>query len=282
MTGFFLLDGGIAYPSPGSIASPLAISGNAIEVSRGFHLVEDGTLHTINLAGLLSAAFGASYSPMLWLEAYGGNLDLIHGSGNMFLPAGVDQQLGSTEVMAFVYDPSASKYKPITAVLSSRARVPFSFRLAQMTTSSRASVEQSGGSLIYNTETQTNQAYDGDGWGSLWNTHDATVSTADATVTTLDSIALVEARQLIVETYIEGHRDDFSAACGGTLRLNARRATGGNITLIGSVTADIQSDTTATATMDVDTGTQTARIRVTGVAAQDWDWYSRTRYRIVA
>lgn len=101
-----------------------------------------------------------------------------------------------------------------------------------------------------------------------------TVTTTDATVTTLASIAIAELQMATITAVINGVKSDYSAAIGGTLNAVVRRATGGNVTLVGSATTDIHEDSsgTPTFTLDVDTGTQTARFRVTGISAETWVW----------
>ena len=109
----------------------------------------------------------------------------------------------------------------------------------------------------------------------------ATVQTTDATVTTIASVAVAEDEAVTVTAAISGAIADYSAAIGGEVMIVARRAAAGNVTAVGSVTADVQEDSgsSPTFTADVDTGTQTVRIRVTGVAAETWNW--RVSYQVV-
>lgn len=102
----------------------------------------------------------------------------------------------------------------------------------------------------------------------------ATVQTTDATVTTIASVSVAEDEVVTVTATVSGAIADYSAAIGGTLMIVARRAAGGNVTLVGSVTTDVEEDSgsSPTFTADVDTGTQTVRVRVTGVAAETWNW----------
>lgn len=109
----------------------------------------------------------------------------------------------------------------------------------------------------------------------------ATVQTTDATATTIASADVAEDETVTLTATLTGAIADYSAAIGGTLMIVARRAAAGNVTLVGSVTADVQEDSgsSPTFTADVDTGTQTVRIRVTGVAAETWNWI--TTYEVL-
>jgi hypothetical protein len=102
----------------------------------------------------------------------------------------------------------------------------------------------------------------------------ATVQTTNNTATTLASVAVAEDQAVTVTVTVTGAIADYSAAIGGTLMIVARRAAGGNVTAVGSVTADVEEDSASspTFTADVDTGTQTVRVRVTGVTAETWNW----------
>jgi len=110
----------------------------------------------------------------------------------------------------------------------------------------------------------------------------ATLTTTNNTTTTIASIAVAELQAMTITVTVTGSKSDYSASCGGTLTAVVRRASGGNVTLVGSVTTDIHEDSggSPTFTLDVDTGTQTARIRVTGISAEDWLW--KCRYETLA
>lgn len=110
----------------------------------------------------------------------------------------------------------------------------------------------------------------------------ASVTTTDATETTVVSIPVDEGAVLTITGRVTAYISDLTAACGGTFTAVVRRAVGGNVALVGSVTADVHDDSgtgSPTFTVDVDTGTQTARIRWTGVASEDWT--ARTKYEVL-
>lgn len=102
----------------------------------------------------------------------------------------------------------------------------------------------------------------------------ASIQTTNNTQTTIASILVDELQSVTITATITGAIDDYSAAIGGTLAAVVRRASGGSVTLVGSVTTDIHEDSAGspTFTLDVDTGTETARIRVTGISAENWNW----------
>lgn len=111
-------------------------------------------------------------------------------------------------------------------------------------------------------------------WINIPDYQAATVTTTDATATTLASISVSELQMMTITATVNGRKSDYSAAIGGTATATVRRATGGNVILVGStsVTSNEDSAGTPSFTIDVDTGTQTARLRVTGIAAETWYW----------
>lgn len=103
------------------------------------------------------------------------------------------------------------------------------------------------------------------------------VTTTDATQTTLFSHEVAEGETVVFWASVVGQIANLSASAGRVLWVVARRASGGNVTLVGSVQGDsIQEDSAGTPaiTLDVDTSTQTVRIRVTGIASETWTWYA--------
>lgn len=98
------------------------------------------------------------------------------------------------------------------------------------------------------------------------------VQTTDATVTTLASVSLAELESVTLKGTISAAQSDHTNMVGGDFMISARRASGGNVTLVGSVVTNVNSSSAATFTCDVDTGTQTVRVRVTGVAATTYNW----------
>jgi hypothetical protein len=109
----------------------------------------------------------------------------------------------------------------------------------------------------------------------------ATVQTPGNTATTIASVAVAEDEAVTVTGVVTGAIADYSASIGGTLMIAARRAAGGNVTLVGAATVDVQEDSANAPvfTADVDAGTQTVRLRVTGVAAETWNW--RAAYTVL-
>ncbi|MFO7745431.1 MAG: hypothetical protein R6V36_08610 [Psychroflexus sp.] len=109
----------------------------------------------------------------------------------------------------------------------------------------------------------------------------AQVQTTDATVTTLVGITVNEDEAITLSGTITMAEDDHSNALGGDFIITARRATAGNVTLIGSPVVNVNSSSAATFDCDVDTGTQTVRVRVTGVAATTYNWVTQYTYQKV-
>src|SRR3954469_15234940 len=108
------------------------------------------------------------------------------------------------------------------------------------------------------------------------------VQTTDATVTDLVSIPLSQGDLLVLEARIGGFQSDFSDGIGCWVYVAARRATGGNVTLIGIPIIDIlESDSNTNVSVLADTSGQNLKIQVTGVAAQTWNWVSTHHYHKV-
>jgi hypothetical protein len=108
----------------------------------------------------------------------------------------------------------------------------------------------------------------------------ATVSTSNNTATIIASILIAELSSVVVTGEVVGTKTDYSASLGATFSGAFRRASGGNVTLVGTahVTTDEDSSNSPAVTLVATTGTQTADIKVTGVTGENWDW--RATYRI--
>lgn len=120
----------------------------------------------------------------------------------------------------------------------------------------------------------TDRLLDARQWINIPDYDAATVTTTNNTQTTLASISVSELQMITITATINGRKSDYSAAIGGTVTATVRRATGGNVTLVGSAVVSSNEDSSGTPsfTIDVDTGTQTARLRVTGISAETWYW----------
>lgn len=106
-----------------------------------------------------------------------------------------------------------------------------------------------------------------------------TQQTTDATntVPTGAYVAVAEGQVVFVEVIVIARRSDLSAALGVRQWVIARRASGGNVTLVGSVQGTVQEDSASAPTFALvaDTGNQRVNAQVTGVAAQTWNWTVR-------
>jgi hypothetical protein len=102
----------------------------------------------------------------------------------------------------------------------------------------------------------------------------ARLTTSDATTTDVIAFALSELQAVTLTGRFLGTKSDYSAAIGGTFRGTWRRASGGNVTMIGlgTVTSEEDSSGTPAVTLAADTTNQTGDVRVTGIAAETWTW----------
>lgn len=108
-----------------------------------------------------------------------------------------------------------------------------------------------------------------------------TLQTTDATPATLCSIPAAEASAFRVAACVIGARDDYSASASRAITITARRAIGGDVTLVGAVVYDdaLQEDSAGTPAIvaDVDVTTQSIRVRITGIAAETWNWRAQIK-----
>lgn len=106
---------------------------------------------------------------------------------------------------------------------------------------------------------------------------EATGTTTNATATTLASISVSAGEAVSVKAHIIGKKDDETAGAARELLIAARRASGGNVTQIGTAHGTLIEDSAGTPAIDadVDTATQTVRLRVTGIASETWRWTAR-------
>lgn len=126
-----------------------------------------------------------------------------------------------------------------------------------------------------------NQGAGGDWTGAEALSGQNAVQTTDATVTTLAAIPIAQAQTITLSGTLTAAQSDHSNALGGNFTITARRASAGNVTLIGAAVVNVNTSSAATFTCDVDTGTQTIRVRVTGVAATTYNWICNFTYQIM-
>lgn len=103
----------------------------------------------------------------------------------------------------------------------------------------------------------------------------STVQTTDATQTTVASIAVPEDVAVTVQAIVTGAIDDYSATVSRNFSGAFRRASGGDVTLVGALTGGAtQEDSSGTPaiTMQADTTAQAVDVDVTGIAAETWNW----------
>lgn len=115
------------------------------------------------------------------------------------------------------------------------------------------------------------------------------VQTTDATQTVLylnnagssaGAITCVESQVLAFDIIITGKKSDNTEGAMFRLEGACRRASGGNVTLIGSVTKTVlcRDDSNWDVAATVDTGTQSLQVKVTGVAATTIDWFATINF----
>lgn len=117
--------------------------------------------------------------------------------------------------------------------------------------------------------------------GSQQYTGQAGLQTTNNTIQTLAAVVVNQTESITLSGTITAAQSDHSNMIGGNFLICARRASGGNITLIGTVLTNIKSSSAATFTCDVDTTSQSARIRVTGVASTTYNWVCTYSYQKV-
>lgn len=102
--------------------------------------------------------------------------------------------------------------------------------------------------------------------------------TTDATVTTLASVVVNELESVTFWGTVIGAQSNHTNAIGGDYLITARRASGGNVTLVGAPVLNINSSSAATFTCDVDVATQSVRLRIVGIAATTYNWSTVNYY----
>ncbi|GDX24555.1 hypothetical protein LBMAG10_12200 [Actinomycetes bacterium] len=117
--------------------------------------------------------------------------------------------------------------------------------------------------------------------GSQQYTGQAGLQTTNNTIQTLASVVVNQLESITLSGTITAAQSDHSNMIGGNFLICARRASGGNVTLVGTVTVTVKSSSAATFTCDVDTVSQSVRIRITGVAAVTYNWVCTYSYQKV-
>ncbi|NJL54149.1 hypothetical protein HC928_02535 [bacterium] len=118
-------------------------------------------------------------------------------------------------------------------------------------------------------------------FGSDWITSQSVLQTPSNTTTTLASVVVNEGESILLKANVVGSTATHGASVGGDVFIVARRASAGNVTIVGAAVPRVETSSAATFTADVDTGTQTVRIRVTGVAATVYNWICTYSYQKV-
>ncbi len=117
--------------------------------------------------------------------------------------------------------------------------------------------------------------------GSQQYTGQAGLQTSNSTMQTLAAIVVNQAESITLTGTITAAQNDHSNMVGGDFLICARRASGGNVTLIGSPIVNVESSSAATFTCDVDTSTQAVRIRISGISSTIYNWACTYSYQKV-
>jgi hypothetical protein len=109
-------------------------------------------------------------------------------------------------------------------------------------------------------------------WSIIGATFEATLATTDATVTPLISYTVAELIGVTLQGRIIAVKTDRTAAYGASFRVSFRRATAGNVALVGVgyVEADEDSGGAPVVTFNVNVGSQVGIVEWAGVIAENW------------
>lgn len=107
-----------------------------------------------------------------------------------------------------------------------------------------------------------------------------TCVTEDATATVIYTIPLAEGEAIKINAEVLGVKTDLAAGLGADLAGEYRRASGGNVTAVGSPSVTVREDSSGAPTVafNANTSAQTVEIKVTGIAAEDWRWEAAVQY----
>jgi len=99
------------------------------------------------------------------------------------------------------------------------------------------------------------------------------VSTTDNTATVVASIPIAELESFGFEALVIGRKSDHSARIVAKISGAAGRASGGNVTLVGTPTVTIQESGASTDfAVSANTTAQTVEFKGTGITAETWYW----------
>lgn len=109
-------------------------------------------------------------------------------------------------------------------------------------------------------------------WSIIGATFETSISTSDATLTDLISYVVAELVGVTIAGRIIATKTDRTAAYGASFRVTFRRATAGNVTLVGAGWSESDEDSGGTPAISfaVNTGAQTGLIQWTGIIAENW------------
>ena len=105
--------------------------------------------------------------------------------------------------------------------------------------------------------------------------------TTDATVTTIGQLTLPEGRMVHVTARVLARKTDDSQHAAYELKGTFYRASGGNVTQVGSSSATYTAESDSNWSCTLTNATQTVIVRGTGVAATTIDWYCQIIAKVI-
>ena len=107
-----------------------------------------------------------------------------------------------------------------------------------------------------------------------------TATTSDATPKVMAQIPVAVLEALTVTVTVVGKKADATAACHVSQWAGFRRASGGNVTLVGALQGTTIEDSAGTPAiaLSANTTAQTVDLTVTGIAAEAWGWEANVVY----
>lgn len=110
------------------------------------------------------------------------------------------------------------------------------------------------------------------------------VTTSDATATVLFSVPLAQLEGVVIEGKVAGFKSDLTAGIFRHIACGFRRASGGNVTSVGTASGTDVEDSAGipAVTVAADTTNQLATIKVAGIASENWKWEGHFTYTKVA
>lgn len=107
-----------------------------------------------------------------------------------------------------------------------------------------------------------------------WRRYTQQTTNNSNTVPTGAYVSVAEGQVVLVKAKVIARQSTLASALGVEMWVIARRASGGNVTLVGTVQGTVQEDNggAPTATLVADTVNQRVNVQVTGITAETHNW----------